>query len=77
MTSLAYERAAAIIEMARLEEEARQAAGTRAADTEEELRREAQRNTRRAEERYHWTNFILPRLLGKHAEIYGTHGRTV
>ena len=62
MTSLAYERAAHLIEMARLEEEARQAAGTRAADTDEELRREAQRNTRRAEEREHWINVMLPRI---------------
>lgn len=71
MSSLAYERAAHIMEMARLDQEQMEAAGTPTAPTERELRLEAihAENKRLADD--YWKNFFMPRLRGQHALLYG------
>ena len=71
MSALAYERAAHIMEMARLEQEQIEAAGTPTAPTERELRLEAihAENKRLADD--YWFNVFMPRLRGWHAQLHG------
>ena len=71
MSSLAYERAAHIMEMARLDQEQIEAAGTPTAPTERELRLEAIREENRRLARDHWINIYLPFLQGTYNVTHG------
>ena len=69
MMTLAASRAALIMEMAQLEQEHFEAAGTPAAPTKHELELEALREERRAEERASWNRYLM-KLAGWHALQY-------